>query len=252
MRLENRVAIVTGGAAGIGEAICIRLAEEGSRVAILDIDIEGAQNTAQEIEKAGSEALALEVDVSKSAEVDTAVKQVISRFGTVDILVNNAGICQSAKINGMADELWDRTHDVNLKGVFLCCRAVIPHMKERRYGKILNISSILGLTGSPAMVHYGAAKTGVIGFTRGLATELGPYNINVNAVGPASIHTQLLEQETTPEVRERLQEKIPLRRIGDPIDVANAVLFLVSDEASYITGQCLFVCGGFSASAGLV
>ncbi|HEY50161.1 MAG TPA: SDR family oxidoreductase [Dehalococcoidia bacterium] len=252
MRLENRVAIVTGGAAGIGEAICIRLAEEGSRVAILDIDIEGAQNTAQEIEKAGSEALALEVDVSKSAEVDTAVKQVISRFGTVDILVNNAGICISDKINGMADELWDRTHDVNLKGVFLCCRAVIPHMKERRYGKILNISSILGLTGSPAMVHYGAAKTGVIGFTRGLATELGPYNINVNAVGPASIHTQLLEQETTPEVRERLQEKIPLRRIGDPIDVANAVLFLVSDEASYITGQCLFVCGGFSASAGLV
>jgi len=252
MRLENRVAIVTGGAAGIGEAICIRLAEEGSRVAILDIDIEGAQNTAQEIEKAGSEALALEVDVSKSAEVDTAVKQVISRFGTVDILVNNAGICISDKINGMADELWDRTHDVNLKGVFLCCRAVIPHMKERRYGKILNISSILGLTGSPAMVHYGAAKTGVIGFTRGLATELGPYNINVNAVGPASIHTQLLEQETTPEVRERLQGKIPLRRIGDPIDVANAVLFLVSDEASYITGQCLFVCGGFSASAGLV
>ena len=250
MRLENRVAIVTGGAAGIGEAICIRLAEEGSRVAILDIDIEGAQNTAQEIEKAGSEALALEVDVSKSAEVDTAVKQVISRFGTVDILVNNAGICQSAKINGMADELWDRTHDVNLKGVFLCCRAVIPHMKERRYGKILNISSILGLTGSPAMVHYGAAKTGVIGFTRGLATELGPYNINVNAVGPASIHTQLLEQETTPEVRERLQEKIPLRRIGDPIDVANAVLFLVSDEASYITGAVLPVDGGMHTRVG--
>ena len=252
MHLENRAAIVTGGAQGIGESICVRIAGEGARVAIFDIDIKGARKTVQRIEKAGGEALALEVDISSAAEVDAAVKDVEARFGKVDILVNNAGISRSSEIDGMEDELWEKTQDVNLKGVFLCCRAVIPHMKECRYGKIVNLSSILGLSGSPSFAHYGAAKAGVIGFTMSLAMELGPYNINVNAVGPGVIDTRLLKQETTPASLERLQKRIPLRRIGDPRDIANAVLFLVSDEASYITGQCLFVCGGLSASAGLL
>jgi len=252
MRLKDKAAIVTGGAQGIGESICIRLAGEGARVAIFDIDIESARDTVRAIEKAGGEALALEVDVSSSVGVDAAINDVIERFGTVDILVNNAGMSRSAEIDGMEEELWQRTQDINLKGVFLCCRAVIPHMKERRCGKIVNISSILGISGSPAMAHYGAAKAGVIGFTSSLAIELGPYNINVNAVGPAVIQTRMLEQETTPSFRERLEKKIPLRRIGDPRDIANAVLFLASDEASYITGQCLFVCGGFTASAGFL
>jgi len=251
MRVQDRVAIVTGGASGIGQSTCIRLAEEGSRIAIFDIDLKAAQGAAQTIEKVSGNALALKVDVSSAVQVDTAVNEVISAFGRVDILVNNAGISLPTSIAKMTEEIWDKTLDVNLKSVFLCCRAVTPHMKERRYGKILNISSILGLTGSSARVHYSAAKTGVIGFTRGLATELGPYNINVNAIGPGIIDTPMLEQETASDVRQILPDMIPLRRLGAPRDIANAVLFLVSDEASYISGQCLFVCGGWSASAKL-
>jgi 3-oxoacyl-[acyl-carrier protein] reductase len=218
---------------------------------IFDIDLEAAQSTAREIEKTGGRALAVQVDVSNAAVVDAAVKETLSAFGKVDILVNNAGISQMSSIARMTEEEWDRTIDVNLKGVFLCCRAVIPHMKERRYGKIVNISSILALTGSPARVHYSAAKTGVIGFTRGLAAELGPYNINVNSVGPGIIDTPMLEQDVASELRQQLQQRVPLRRLGVPRDIADAVLFLVSDEASYITGQSLFVCGGVSSSAGL-
>jgi 3-oxoacyl-[acyl-carrier protein] reductase len=151
----------------------------------------------------------------------------------------------------MTDDEWTRTLDINLKGAFLCSRAVIPPMKERRYGKIVTIASIMGILGSPTMAHYSAAKAGIIGFTRGLATELGSYNINVNAIGPGIIDTPILEQDRGAELKERLPSVVPLRRIGVPRDVANAVLFLVSDEASYVTGQCLFVCGGWSASAGL-
>ncbi|MEE8471476.1 MAG: SDR family NAD(P)-dependent oxidoreductase [Dehalococcoidia bacterium] len=251
MRLEDRVAIVTGGGSGIGQGICTRLAEEGSKTAVFDIDLAAAQDTAETIKRSGGEAAAFKVDVATAAGVDRGVEDVISAFGKVDILVNNAGVSLSSSVAGMTEEIWDKTLDVNLKSVFLCCRAVIPHMKERRYGKILNLSSILGLTGSPGKVHYGAAKTGVIGFTRGLATELGPHNINVNAIGPGMIDTPMLEKEASSELRERLRQSIPLRRIGVPGDIANAALFLVSDEASYVTGQCLFVCGGWSSEAGL-
>lgn len=251
MRIKGRVAIVTGGASGIGQGICIRLGEEGAKIAVFDVDIEAAENTARMISNMGSTAAALKVDVSRASEVNGAVKDVISSFGSVDIIVNNAGVNLSSSIARTTAKVWDRVHDVNLKSVFLCCRAVIPHMKERRHGRILNVSSILGLTGSPGMVHYGSAKTGVIGFTRGLATELGPYNITVNAIGPGIIDTPMLDRETGADLLERLAQRIPLRRIGTPRDVADAALFLVSDEASYITGQCLFVCGGWSADAGL-
>ncbi|UCG82918.1 MAG: SDR family oxidoreductase [Dehalococcoidia bacterium] len=251
MRIQDKVAIVTGGGSGIGHGTGIRLAEEGAAVAIFDIDLEGAENTAREIRKAGGQALALRVDVSQAEDVESAVQEVISTLRKVDILVNNAGLSTMTSIAKMSEDAWDSTLDVNLKGVFLCCRAVIPRMKERRYGKIVNISSILGLTGSPARVHYSAAKTGVIGFTRGLAAELGPFNINVNAVGPGIIDTPMLERDVGTELRQRLPERVPLRRLGAPRDIANAVLFLVSDESSYISGQCLFVCGGISSSAGL-
>jgi 3-oxoacyl-[acyl-carrier protein] reductase len=251
MRIWDKVAIVTGGGSGIGQGTCIRLAEEGGVIAIFDIDLEGAENTAQEVKKAGGRALALRVDVAKAADVDSAVEEVISTFGRVDILVNNAGLSTMTSVAKMTEDVWDSTLDVNLKGVFLCCRAVIPHMKERRCGRIVNISSILGLAGSPARVHYSAAKTGVIGFTRGLAAELGPHNINVNAVGPGIIDTPMLERDIGSDLREQLHARVPLRRLGAPRDIADAVLFLVSDEASYITGQCLFVCGGISSSAGL-
>ena len=251
MRLDDKVAIVTGGGSGIGQGTCIRLAEEGSRIAIFDIELESAQDTARKIEEAGGVALALKVDVSRATEVDAAVREVLSAFEKVDILVNNAGVTLSTSVAKMTERVWDRALEVNLKSVFLCCRAVVPHMRERRYGKIVSISSVLGLVGGPAMAHYCAAKTGVIGFTRGLAVELGPHNINVNAVGPGIIDTPILKMDGGAGLRERLPSVLPLRRLGAPRDIADAVLFLVSDESSYITGQCLFVCGGWTASAGL-
>jgi 3-oxoacyl-[acyl-carrier protein] reductase len=250
-RINEKVAIVTGGAQGIGQGICFRLAEEGAKVAIFDLNLAEAKKTAKEIEKSGGTALALKVDVSKSSEVDAAVKQVTSKFGKVDILVNNAGISLTSKVANMTEEIWDRTLDVNLKGVFLCCRAVIPHMKERKYGKIINLASILALRGSVYYAHYGATKAGVVAFTQGLAIELGAHNINVNAIGPGIIDTPMAEGDVESEFRQRLIKGIPLRRIGTPRDIANAALFLASDEATYITGQCLYVCGGWSASAGM-
>jgi 3-oxoacyl-[acyl-carrier protein] reductase len=250
-RLNEKVAIVTGGAQGIGQGICFRLAEEGAKVAIFDLNLEEAGKTAQEIERSGSTALTLKVDVVRSAEVEAAVKQVVSKFGKVDILVNNAGLSLSCAVSKMSEEIWDKVQDVNLKGAFLCCRAVMPYMKERRSGKIVNIASIAALRATPFAAHYGASKAGLVAFTQGLAMELGHRNINVNAVGPGIITTPLSSQEISPELQEHLKNRIPLRRIGVPRDIANAVLFLVSDEASYISGQCLYVCGGLSANAGL-
>jgi len=250
-RINEKVAIVTGGAQGIGQGICLRLAEEGARVAIFDINLDEAKKTAQEIERAGGTALAIKVDITKPAEIEAAVKQVLSKFGQIDILVNNAGISLVSKVADMTDDIWDRVNDVNLKAVFLCCRAVIPHMKERKYGKIVNIASVLALRGSAYYAHYGATKAGVVAFTQGLAVELGPRNINVNAVGPGVIDTPMADHDVAPEVRQRLQKRIPLRRIGVPQDIADAALFFASDEASYITGQCLYVCGGLSADTGL-
>jgi len=250
-RLGDRAAIVTGGGSGIGQGICLRLAEEGAGVAVLDIDIKGAESTARQIETEGGKALALRVDITRTAEINAAVKEVLSRFGKVDILVNNAGVSLMSKVAGMTDEIWDRTLDVNLRGVFLCSRAVIPHMKQRKYGKIVNIASVLALRGSVYYAHYGATKAGVVAFTQGLAVELGPHNINVNAIGPGVIDTPMAKQDVVPEVRQHLEKRIPMRRIGVPRDIADAVLFLSSDEASYITGQCLYVCGGLSADAGL-
>ena len=250
-RLEDRVAIVTGGARGIGQGICFRLADEGAKVAVLDVIADEAKEVAEEIVKSGGSALALKVDVTRAPEIEKAVKEVVSKFGKVDILVNNAGVSIASKVAKMSEETWDKVHDVNLKGVFLCCRAVIPHMKGHKYGKIINIASILALRGGSLYAHYGATKAGVVGFTQGLAVELGPHNINVNAVGPGFIDTPMSGHDVTPEVRKLMQKKIPLRRIGTPRDIADAVLFLASDEAAYITGQCLYVCGGLSADAGL-
>lgn len=251
MRLKDRVAIVTGGGSGIGQGIGLRLAEEGARVAIWDVNLDGAKDTAQQIEKAGSKALALKVDVSSTAEVEAAVKEVLSRFGRIDILVNNAGVSLPSKVVNMTEEVWNKTLDVNLKGVFLCSRAVIPHMKERKYGKIISIASILAARGGTYYAHYGATKAGVVAFTQGMAMELGPHNINVNAIGPGIVDTPMAAGDVEAEYRQRLVKGIPLRRIGMPRDIANAAVFLASDEASYITGQCLYVCGGWSASAGM-
>ncbi len=249
MRLKDKVAIVTGGGSGIGEGTCIRLAEEGAKIAVYDIDLNGAQNTAEEIKKAGGSAIALKVNVANASEVENAFKETISAFGQVDILVNNAGVSQMSSVAKMTEEIWDKVQDVNLKGVFLCCRAVIPHMKERRYGKIINISSVLGESGSFQYAHYSATKAGVIGFTKSLAVELGHRNIQVNAIGPGIIQTPMFEDDVPENIRDQLASKVPLQRLGIPQDMANAILFFASDESAYITGQSLFVCGGLSAAA---
>ncbi len=252
MRVKDKTAIVTGGGMGIGQGICLRLAQEGAKVAVFDIDKRAAGDTVAAIEAQGGMALACEVDVSNRSHVEGAVQDVVAAFGGVDILVNNAAISKPEKVDRMSDETWDRMNDINLKGVFLCCRAVIPSMKEQRYGRIVSITSILAAEGSPYYAHYSATKAGVLGFTRGLAVELGPRNITVNAIGPGVIDTPMSRTDVALETRERLEKRIPLRRIGVPDDIANAVLFLVSEESSYITGQCLYVCGGLSADASLI
>jgi 3-oxoacyl-[acyl-carrier protein] reductase len=252
VRLKDKVAIVTGGGSGIGQGICLRLAEEGARIAVFDVNLDGAKDTANQIARAGGKAAAFKVDVTNAEEVNGAVKKAFSKFGKIDILVNDAGISKPSKVVNMTDKIWDSTLDVNLKGVFLCSRAVIPHMKESKYGKIISIASILALRGSSYYAHYGATKAGVVAFTQSLAVELGRHNINVNAVGPGIIDTPMAEGDVSSEFRQQLLKVIPMRRIGIPRDIANAVLFLASEEASYITGQCLYVCGGWSASAGLM
>ncbi len=252
MRLANRVAIVTGGGMGIGAGISTRLAEEGATIAIFDVNREAGDTTASDIEAAGGTARCYRVDVRDRDQVESAVEGVVQDFGAVDILVNNAGVSIPSKLARLTDEAWDTVNDVNLKGVFCCCRAVIPHMKDRKYGRIVNIASVLAAAGSSYYVHYSATKAGAVGLTRGLAVELGPHNITVNAVGPGVIDTPMSHSDVAPEVRERLEKRIAMRRIGEPGDIANAVLFLAGDESCYITGQCLFVCGGLSADAGLV
>ncbi len=250
-RLDDRVAIVTGGGSGIGQGISLRFAEEGAMVAVFDVSLKGAEDTAQQIGKAGGNSLALRVDVSRAEEVKAAVEEVLSRFGKIDILVNNAGITRQCKVANMTDEVWHSVVEVNLTGVFVCCRAVIPQMKQRKYGKIVSIASILAHRGAPYYAHYGATKAGVVAFTQGLAMELGRHNINVNAIGPGIIDTPMAAGDVEAEFRKSLISRIPLRRIGTPRDIADAAVFLCSDEASYITGQCLYVCGGWSADAGL-
>jgi len=250
-RLEDRVAIVTGGARGIGKGICFRFADEGAKVAVFDVISGEAKKVAAEIVKSGGAALALKVDITKASEIEKAVKEVVAKFGKVDILVNNAGITRQCKVADMTDEVWDSVVEVNLKGVFLCCRAVIPHMKAQKYGKIVSIASILAQRGGAYYAHYGATKAGVVSFTQSLAIELGRHNINVNAIGPGIIDTPMSAGDVASELQQSLIKRIPLRRIGTPRDIANAALFLASDEAAYITGQCLYVCGGWSAAAGL-
>ncbi len=251
--LKDRVAIVTGGASGIGEGICFLLADKGAKVAIFDVASDGAKKVAKKIVKSGGEAQEFKVDVAKASEVDNAVKEVISKFGKVDILVNDAGVTIASEVVKMSEETWDKVNGVNLKGVFLCCRAVVPQLKKRKYGKIVNIASYLAPRGCPYYAHYSATKAGVIAFTQGLALELGPYKINVNAVGPGYIDTPLSRHDMTPETKKLFEEqKIPLRRVGMPRDIADTVLFLVSNESSYITGQCIYVCGGLTADAGLL
>lgn len=244
MKLKGRVSIVTGGVRGIGKAIALTLIREGVKVAIVDFDKEGAIALKDEIEKNRGEAIAIPCDISKSSEVKSMVDQVKKAFGRIDILVNNAGIIRRGTIETVTEEDWDRVIEVNLKGTFNCSKAVVETMKQQRYGKIVNVSSIAGKIGDiTSAPGYGPSKAGIDALTKTLARQLAPYGINVNGVAPHAIETEMSAQWSE-ERRKEIIASIPLGRLGKPEDVAEAVLFLASDEASFITGEILDVNGG--------
>lgn len=245
MRVKDKVAIVTGAARGIGEEIGIRLAEEGAKVAIIDLKIELANEVADKLKSSGVDAIAVRADASKKTEVGAAIAEIITHFGRIDILVNNAGIHRMGKVTDIDEETWDKILDMNLKGYFLMIQAVVPHMQKRNYGKIVNIASVAAFGGIPDQVHYNSSKGAIISLTRSLALELAPFKINVNAVSPGTVET-VGNKKFLDQYRQLVEQRVPLGRIAQPRDIANAVLFLVTDEAEYITGQCLSVCGGLS------
>lgn len=243
MRLEGKVAIITGSGRGIGEATAVKFAQEGARVVVCDVNPEDAAKTAEKIKESGGEALALKIDVTRIEEVEEMVQKTVNEFKKLDILVNNAGITADAKLVKMTQEQFDKVISVNLKGVFNCGQAAAKVMVEQGNGVILNAASVVGLYGNFGQTNYAATKFGVIGMTKTWAKELGPKGIRVNAVAPGFIVTPMTEK--MPEkVLDMMKEKAPLKRLGTVEDVANAYAFLASDEASFITGAVLSVDGG--------
>jgi 2-hydroxycyclohexanecarboxyl-CoA dehydrogenase len=250
MDLSQKKGIVTGSGRGIGKGIAIQFAKSGADVTVADIDIETAENTAEEVRKIGRKAITLKVDVTKIEEVDQMVNKVLDQFGAIDILVNNVGWDDPKPFLQKSPELCDKIIDVNLKSTINCCRAVLPHMIKQKRGKIVNIASDAGRLGMETLVVYSAAKAGIIAFTKALARELAPHKINVNCIAPGMIETPLLlqimgqgEQMAVHGIG-ALEKTIPWRRRGRPEDIANAVSFLCSEAADYITGQTLSVNGG--------
>jgi 3-oxoacyl-[acyl-carrier protein] reductase len=249
-RLKDRVALITGGARGIGKATAIKMIKEGASVALLDILSGEVSQAAKELQANGGKALGIKADVTHKEEIGKAVDQVLAQFGRVDILVNNAGIVKPALLEDVQDGDWDAVVNVNLKGTFFCTRAVLAAMKQQRYGKIINIGSRASL-GKELRTVYGATKAGLIGVTRTWALELAQYNINVNYIGPGAIATELFmanNPESSPKTK-AIIDGIPLRRMGQPEDVANLISFLASDESSFITGQAIFICGGLTVGS---
>jgi len=244
MLLDNSVAIVTGGGRGIGRAIALELARAGAKVVVNYAGhAEKAEETVRLIQELGGEAFAYKADVSNGEEVEGLVQETLKSFGKIDILVNNAGITRDTLLLRMKETDWDAVLDTNLKGVFLCTKAVAKPMMKQRSGAIINISSVVGITGNAGQGNYSAAKAGIIGFTKSIARELASRGIRVNAVAPGYIATDMTEALGS-EVKEQVMNQIPLGRIGKPEEVAKAVVFLASKEASYITGQTLNVDGG--------
>ncbi len=241
MDLSGKVAIVTGGARGIGREIALRLAEAGATCVVSDVA--DAEPVAEEIRKMGGQSLAVMTDVTSASDVAGLVEKATDKFGRIDILVNNAGIARDQLLMRMSDEDWEVVLNVNLKSVFLCTRAVLRQMVKQRWGRIVSISSIVGIVGNPGQANYASSKAGVIGFTKTLAREVGSRGITVNAIAPGFIATKMTEQLTEEQKGEMLK-RIPLGSLGTPRDVAEAVAFLASEEARYITGQVLGVDGG--------
>ena len=252
-RLSGRTAVVTGAARGIGAAEAIRLAQDGANVAVLDLSAEACRETVEAIEATGAEALAVACDVSNAEQVDKAFEEIAERFGGVHILVNNAGLLRDNLSFKMSESDWDTVLDVHLKGSFLCSRAAQKFMVEQQYGKIVMTSSIVAL-GNKGQANYSAAKAGLQALARTLALELGRFNVNVNAVAPGWIETEMTKEAaervgmTMEDMKERFAKNIPLKRFGRVDDIANVVSFLVSDDAAYISGETIYVAGGPSSS----
>ncbi|MBI2876280.1 MAG: 3-oxoacyl-ACP reductase FabG [Candidatus Tectomicrobia bacterium] len=244
MRVKDKVAVVTGAGRGLGEATALRLAEEGARLVVSDVDEAGAQQTAARVRELGREAIVVLADVSVRQEAVALMEAAVKQFGRIDILVNNAGITRDVSLRKMTEEDWDRVLDINLKGSFNCAQSAARYMIEQKSGKIINISSRAYL-GNPGQANYSASKAGILGLTRALALELGRYNINVNAIAPGMIRTPgVTSLGHFEKIVEKAIQNTPLGRIGEPIDVANVVLFLASEESSYMTGDVLHVTGG--------
>ena len=243
MDFTGEKALITGSGGGIGKAIALLLADMGADICVNDVSIENAQQTAREIISKGRKTIVSNANVVNDVEVKKMFESISSVFGRLDILVNNAGITKDSLLMDMQEQQWDQVMDVNLKGVFLCCKYAAKIMSEQLYGKIINISSASGQVGNIGQVNYAASKGGVISITKTLAKELARYKINVNAVAPGFIRTPMTQ--TVPEkVEKYIIGQIPLRRMGEPEEIANAVAFLASDNSAYITGQVLSVNGG--------
>jgi len=248
-RLDGRVAFVTGAGRGIGAATALRMAEEGARVALADVDTEGCQQVAAELSQIGSAGLVLLCDVTDSAIVQEAVDKTASHFGRLDILVNNAGVVRDNLLFKMPEDDWETVMNVHLKGAFLCSRAAQKYMVQQKYGRIVSLSSTAAL-GNRGQANYSSAKAGLQGLTRTLAIELGPFGITVNAVGPGFIDTEMTRSTARrrgldPDaVIAEASKIIPVRRVGQPRDVANVICFLCSEEASFVNGQVIYVAGG--------
>lgn len=245
MRIEGQVAIVTGAGQGIGRAIALTLTREGAAVVVNDINLESAKKVAEEIKSQEGKAVPIKADVSNKEEVNSLVEQTLDNFKRIDILVNNAGTAKLTPTIELTEAEWDSTIDVDLKGQFLCSQAVAKHMIKQKRGKIVNIASLAAHIGTPNLVAYSASKGGVIQLTKVLAVEWGKHNITVNAVSPGLTMTELVKAvfKERPDVFEGV-ERIPLKRLAMPEDIANAVLFLASPESDYITGQVIIVDGG--------
>lgn len=246
MSLKGKTALVTGGSRGIGRSIALALAKEGANVVInYTSNEESAAKVVQEIESFDVKAMAVKANISKAEDVKEMMDKIEESFDGIDILVNNAGITKDNLFVRMKEEDWDQVMDVNLKGIFLCTKAVVRKMIKQKYGRIINMSSVVGVAGNPGQANYCASKAGVIGFTKSLAKEIASKDITVNAIAPGFIETDMTK--VLPEsVRASMIEAIPMKKYGKPEDIANLVVFLSSDNASYITGQVIHVDGGMA------
>ena len=243
--LKGKTAIITGSGRGIGRAIALAMAEQGANIVVNDVNMESAGEVVAEIEAMGRQAIAVKADVTSEEQIKQMIETCINRFGKLDILVNNAGIIQTAPVTEIDGKDWDRVMEVNLKGVFLCCKAALAPMKAQHGGKIINIASVAGKRGGGLLGNscYSASKGGVIAFTKSLARESGPFGINVNAITPAFTDTEMT-RSIAPDKKEFIIKMLPLGRVGQPADIAGAVCFLASSMSDYMTGEIMDVDGG--------